>query len=80
MYRRARAPALGARQRGAGRARGAVGPRAQLRTQRPLTQDADEQTVRNDYSAFFVDSGLQVPPGAWIQNPGVRGRFAEYVA
>ncbi|CCU99942.1 unnamed protein product [Malassezia sympodialis ATCC 42132] len=41
--------------------------------------DADEQTVRNDYSAFFVDSGLQVPPGAWIQNPGVRGRFAEYL-
>ncbi|WFD21652.1 mRNA (2'-O-methyladenosine-N(6)-)-methyltransferase [Malassezia equina] len=43
-----------------------------------LNFDADDQTVRNDYSAFFVDSGLEVPPGAWIQNPGMMTRFAEH--
>ncbi|KAL4401668.1 hypothetical protein ACI68E_001313 [Malassezia pachydermatis] len=40
-------------------------------------QYPDDQTIRNDYSMHFVDTGLTTVPGAWIQNVTRETRFIE---
>lgn len=33
--------------------------------------------VYNDYNQYFVDSGLTVLPGSWVQNVSPATRFSE---
>ena len=42
-------------------------------------QSPEEETIHNDYNAYFVDSGLQTLPGTWVENTALETRFSEYV-
>ena len=42
------------------------------------TQIPEDQTLRNDYSQYFVDSGAGRLPGNAVRNPGEETRFDEY--
>lgn len=43
-----------------------------------LLQVPEEGTIRNDYSANFVDSGLKTLPSAWIGNTAPETRLIEH--
>ncbi|KDN39256.1 MT-A70-domain-containing protein [Tilletiaria anomala UBC 951] len=38
----------------------------------------EEETIRNDYSQHFVDSGCGVLPASAVRNPSIESRFIEY--
>lgn len=42
-----------------------------------IEEEAD--LVCNDYNQYYVDSGLTVLPGTWVQNVSPETRFVEYV-
>ena len=42
-----------------------------------LEEEAD--LICNDYNQYYVDSGLKVLPGTWVQNVSPETRFIEYV-
>ncbi|WFC94225.1 mRNA (2'-O-methyladenosine-N(6)-)-methyltransferase [Malassezia brasiliensis] len=42
--------------------------------------DEEADLIYNDYNQYYVDSGLKVLPGTWVQNVSPETRFVEYVS
>lgn len=42
--------------------------------------EEEAELVYNDYNQYYVDSGLTVLPGTWVQNVSPETRFVEYVS